>query len=445
MTSINTNVAAMTALQTLQNTNRMMEDTQNRISTGYRVAEAKDNAAYWSIATGMRSDNSAMSAVYDSLGIGQATVDTAYTGLSSAKDVLDEIKAKLTAGSADGVDKSKVQDEIKALQGQLKTIADTASFSGQNWLSTGSSTAMSKEIVSSLSRDSGGSLTVGSIPVDITNLRLYSDDGAGVNTGIINKSITLKKYTTTATAATTVATSTDNQTFNLAENDKVTFSVKQNGAAAQTVEITAQTLKDAGLKTTGSVAGADLSGTIRSEADLTAVLEQAFKDADITGIDVDIDASGMVKFSSTDSFEIGTPATSGSATAPDLTILGLDTVPATPTANVATTVASVATIDITSATASQISNFIQVVDKALSEVTTAASTLGAIQNRIEMQQEFVSKLMDTIDKGVGTLVDADMTEESTKLKALQTQQQLGVQALSIANNSSQAIMQLFQG
>ena len=61
-----------------------------------------------------------------------------------------------------------------------------------------------------------------------------------------------------------------------------------------------------------------------------------------------------------------------------------------------------------------------------------------------MQSDFVSKLMDTVSEGVGSLVDADMTEESTRLKALQTQQQLGVQALSIANSSSQAIMQLFQ-
>ena len=83
MTSLMTNVAAMTALRTLQQTNQSLDQTQNRISTGYRVAEAKDNAAYWSIATGMRSDNMAMSAVKDSLGIGAATIDTAYTAMST--------------------------------------------------------------------------------------------------------------------------------------------------------------------------------------------------------------------------------------------------------------------------------------------------------------------------------------------------------------------------
>ena len=80
-----------------------------------------------------------MSAVKDSLGIGAATVDTAYTGLNSAKDVLNEIKAKLTTATQDGVDRTKVQDEISQLQEQLKSIADSASFSGQNWLSVDSS------------------------------------------------------------------------------------------------------------------------------------------------------------------------------------------------------------------------------------------------------------------------------------------------------------------
>ncbi|WP_277996339.1 flagellin, partial [Ensifer sp. Root1252] len=60
------------------------------------------------------------------------------------------------------------------------------------------------------------------------------------------------------------------------------------------------------------------------------------------------------------------------------------------------------------------------------------------------QKDFVDNLMDSIESGVGKLVDADMNEESTRLKALQTQQQLGIQALSIANSSSQNILSLFR-
>ncbi|TFF21785.1 flagellin C [Jiella endophytica] len=429
MTSINTNTSAMTALQSLQSINNALEDTQGRISTGYRVSDAKDNAAYWSIATTMRSDNNALSAVSDSLGIGAATVDAAYTGLNSAKDMLDTIKAKLTTATSDGVDKSKVQAEITSLQGQLKTIADSASFSGQNWLSTGSSTALSKEVVSSISRDSSGSLTVGSISVDITNVRLFSDDGAGTDTGILNKTIDLTQYTNTSGVAATVETTA--VSFGNTD-DLVTFSVKQGGAAAKTVEITDQTLLDAGLTDT----------TIRSNADLAAVLTQALKDADITGIDVSIDGSDNVVFSSTDTFSLGDASASGTSSI-TAGSLGLNTTAAT-TSSASAGAAAVDTIDITSASVTDIKNYIKVVDEALSQVTSAASSLGAVQNRIEMQGDFVSKLMDTVDKGVGTLVDADMTEESTRLKALQTQQQLGVQALSIANSSSQSLLSLFR-
>ncbi|HEX2017480.1 MAG TPA: flagellin [Aurantimonas sp.] len=441
MTSINTNVAAMTALQTLQTTNQMMDETQNRISTGYRVSEAKDNAAYWSIATGMRSDNNAMSAVMDSLGIGSATVDAAYTGINSAKDVLDEIKAKLTTATGEGVDKSKVQDEISQLQLQLKTIAASSSFSGQNWLSN-IDAGTEKSIVSSLSRDANGKISIGTIQVDIETIRLVAG-GAG----ILDKTIDIDQY-----AAGTGTSTVEGGVVDIA-GETISFSISQNGAAARTVKINEQTLVDAGL-----------TGTeIKSDADLKAVFRQALSDAGVSGIDVSIAttavvgppavAVGDVTFTSLEAFTVGPASTTldatGLAGAIDVSALGLGVsgtnlpVDAAASGGFSTTVLD---IDIAAAgiTSDQIQAYIKLVDEALSQVTTAGSSLGAVQNRIEMQTTFVSKLMDTIDKGVGILVDADMTEESTRLKALQTQQQLGVQALSIANSSSQAILQLFQ-
>jgi len=86
----------------------------------------------------------------------------------------------------------------------------------------------------------------------------------------------------------------------------------------------------------------------------------------------------------------------------------------------------------------------QQVDAAIQNVTTAASTLGTAQKRMQAQASFVSSLQTSINNGVGTLVDADMDQASTRLQALQVQQQLGVQSLSIANQSAQAILKLFQ-
>src|SRR5436190_18449694 len=141
MSSINTNVAAMTALQSLTQTNKMLTQTQGHISTGLRVAEASDNAAYWSIATTMKSDKASLSTLQDALGLGGSMVDVAYTAMNSAIDVVNSIKSKLVAAREPGVDKAKVQTEITQLQKQLTSIAGSASFSGQNWLNVDSSAA----------------------------------------------------------------------------------------------------------------------------------------------------------------------------------------------------------------------------------------------------------------------------------------------------------------
>src|SRR6195952_5572683 len=155
MSSLLTNSTAMTALQTLRSVSQNLSTTMNRISTGYRVATASDNAAYWSIATTMRSDVQALSAVQDALGLGAATIDTMYTGLDATVDVVSSIKSKLVAARTPGVDRAKIQSEITELQKQLKNTADSAVFNGENWISGDSTSASynaTKSVVSSFSR-----------------------------------------------------------------------------------------------------------------------------------------------------------------------------------------------------------------------------------------------------------------------------------------------------
>jgi flagellin len=107
---------------------------------------------------------------------------------------------------------------------------------------------------------------------------------------------------------------------------------------------------------------------------------------------------------------------------------------------------TVATLDITAANVDDtvLADMISNVDATVEALTTAASDLGSSKQRINMQSEFVGDLMNAIDRGIGKLVDADMTEESTRLQALQVQQQLGVQSLSIANGNAQTILSLFR-
>ena len=105
---------------------------------------------------------------------------------------------------------------------------------------------------------------------------------------------------------------------------------------------------------------------------------------------------------------------------------------------------AVSTLTVVGFTDAQVTQMVGVVDKTLAEMADAATNLGAAKKQIDLQKEFTTSLMDSIERGVGQLVDADMNKESTRLQALQVQQQLGIQALSIANSNAQRVLSLFQ-
>nr|WP_312862119.1 flagellin [Rhizobium sp. P32RR-XVIII] len=89
-------------------------------------------------------------------------------------------------------------------------------------------------------------------------------------------------------------------------------------------------------------------------------------------------------------------------------------------------------------------DYIDYINVVTTKITDGTAALGSIKKRLELQTDFTSKLMDSMDSGVGKLVDANMEEESSKLSALQTQKQLAIQSLSIANSNAANIMQLFR-
>jgi len=102
------------------------------------------------------------------------------------------------------------------------------------------------------------------------------------------------------------------------------------------------------------------------------------------------------------------------------------------------------TSSIGSTTASTAQAMIATVNTAIGKVSTALAKMGTGSKALDLHLSFVMKLQDTLDNGVGNLVDADLAKESAKLQSLQTKQQLGVQALSIANQSTSALLGLFR-
>ena len=181
--SLLTNSAAMTALQTLRNVSASLQTTENRISTGQRVSTASDNSAYWSIATSMRADNAALSAVSDSLGLSAATVDTEYTALNKVigdqNSGLTKLQALLVEAKTAGIDRTKIQAEITQIQQDMKNVANAATFNGVNWLSTNASTPATVNLVSSFSRV-GGTPTINTITVTVANYSLYTSSTSGI-------------------------------------------------------------------------------------------------------------------------------------------------------------------------------------------------------------------------------------------------------------------------
>jgi flagellin len=411
MSSLLTNTSAMTALQTLRSVSANLATTQNRISTGLRVSTASDNAAYWSIATTMRSDNMALSAVQDALGLGAATIDTMYTGLNGTVDVVSSIKAKLVTARTPGVDRAKIQSEITELQKQLKNTADSAVFNGENWISVDSASAgynSSKSVVSSFSR-AGGVVKIDSIAVSIDSIKLYD-----------------KKAD--ATPATNVVTADSTGTF-VAAAGNITVQVGAGATlnvattATSTLDSIAQDINQLGIDgLTVSVKGTQLTFANRNASGITMVLNSGLVAAAAMATAPATTSVKGILDSSYDAFDATTAAWT--------------------TFSVATV--NIATLSDNASDLAKLETYIGGVDKALGVITDAATNLGAIKNRIGLQQDFVKTLTDSLTRGIGQLVDADMNAESTRLQALQTQQQLGIQALSIANSGSQSILSLFR-
>ncbi|OYX13731.1 MAG: hypothetical protein B7Z15_06295 [Rhizobiales bacterium 32-66-8] len=104
----------------------------------------------------------------------------------------------------------------------------------------------------------------------------------------------------------------------------------------------------------------------------------------------------------------------------------------------------ISTLGNTDADLAKIQAYVKIVDATMQQLQNGATALGTTSTRLGSQQTFAQSLIDLNTSSIGSLVDANMEEESTKLKALQTQQQLAVQSLSIANSSTQNVMTLFR-
>ena len=400
MSSILTNSSAMVALQTMRSISTNLAKTTADISTGKTVATAKDNAAVWAISKVMESDVQGFKGISDSLALGSSTIAVARQASETITSLLTQVKGKIAAAQESNVDRGKIQTDIVALRNQIDSVVGAAQFNGLN-LVDGSQTSI--DVLASLDR-SGTSVTASSIPVTAQDLSIGAYAAKGVLAGSDGVSTAADTAGFAIDAAGTGTIVIDDSAAPFAAGDSVSLSI---GGKTANYTVTAE----------------DVASTTAS--DLVAVgLKKAVESLGISGLTVDYDSgtAGTLVFTNG-----GTADLSVSAQFKNAGSGGLGALSSIDVSNSAGATAALGNIEAMMQTA-----------------IDAAASFGSVQTRVDIQKDFVSKLTDSMKAGIGSMVDADMEEASARLQALQVQQQLSTQALSIANQQPQSLLSLFR-
>lgn len=516
MSSILTNNSAMVALQTLKMVNKSMTETQSQISTGKRVASAKDNSAVWAISKVMESDVKGFKAISESLSLGESTVAVARNASETVTDLLKDMKGKIISANESNVDRNKLQTDIDALTDQIKSVVGAAQFNGLNLLS-GSEDV---NVLSSLDRSNDG--TVSSSDITVARQDLTFDAGV-MGTGASlsgNVAATLGSNSLAGVAGTEFSSSGNTMTIQLAAVTAGSSNTYNLQVAGETVTFTSDAAGNtadsvaAGLTAALSAAGIeDITATVATDT-ITITSTSKFDDVEVnlstsdTTVTADVNGGGAggagagftgesiaaraseVAFSATagvgegDGYRVTIDGTNydyiagKNETFEDVanglkTVIdgaGLDGITSQVTYDAANSqyilqldndsadvslavggnadgtatggLSGLDNLDVTTdngATAA-LSNIETYIDTSID----SAAAFGSVQGRIETQAEFIGKLTDSLKSGIGSLVDANMEEVSARLQALQVQQQLSIQAMSIANQAPQALLSLFR-
>jgi flagellin len=340
MSSILTNASALSALQSLRETQSALASTEKQVSSGLSVATAADNASYWSIAAQLGSASGVVSASNQALSQSQAVLSTASSAIASVTSTIAQIESALTQATNPGADLGAIETTLVGLSTQLVNTVKSASFNGLNVLD--SSTLVANTNAGSLNFVSG-------------------------------------------------------------------FNATATGGSVNTTTLSTQGLVNGGTADTSPTAPGNNLGI--------GLLDGAIKYTTVATTD----SPGGVNQ--------GTPLT-----AINLLTLG---------SQLATANAAGATNSASTNAANEAQNLLAGVAAVLNGVTSYAASIGTTQNAMTAASTFNTALTTNYSTGISALVDADMNTASTRLQALQTQEQLGIQSLSIANQNAQLILKLF--
>jgi len=454
--SVNTNLGALAALQSLDQTQQSLNQAQNEISTGQKVSSASDNPAIYSIANTINSNIAGLSAVSDSLNFGAQVVATASSAVTNVNTVLQSLQQTVTASNTTGESLTTLQSQVSAELQSINQYATSATFSGVNLLVNTAPTGGSNSLNVVQSVDgSVYSVTNQLNPTSSTTNKSLTDalglTGLDVVTGA-------KAYTGTAPPAqigANIAFGTGTLVSSTKTPSKGTFTIKPgttdaavqlttgSGATAKTLTfefIDTNAATNSGsenLLTPDSASNTTIAVNFDSSKDSTNQIV-ANLSAAITanGFGVVQQSDGSLNIVGNDLSKVSYGTTvAGTSGAAGIFTAASDTAQGTATASNGVTVTSLDSNQ-TAVTA---------VTSAVTKLNTIAANLGAASQQITGIQNFTTALSSALTAGVGALTDADLAAESAQLTSLQTKQQLATQSLSIANQAPQNLLSLFKG
>ena len=399
MLSVNTNYGASLALQSLKATQKELEDVQGRITTGLKVADASDNGAVFAIAQGQRARLTSLTSIKDAMDRTGSAISVALAAGTAVGDILLQLKSKAVSAQAQDLttnQRNALQADFDNLRNQINQIVGSAQFNGLNLINAGGASlnvAMSDISTGTAGRQVASTPVAGLVPalssyvvgnggVTAADGTTFTINSVAIGTAALTATMTVQQYLDEVTTATA---------------GRVTASYDQsNGQFTYRAAEAVDTTNELGV----AVAGGGTARTWLGHTNPPAAVTGGASTMSISDWDWSAGGSGALSTVST-------------------------------AANLLASAGSSLT------TASNL-------DTAIVAINTQMAAMGSQAKSLEAQNNFISKLRDVVEEGVSNLVDADLAKESARLQSLQIKQQLGTQALSIANQAPQYILSLFR-
>ena len=408
--SINTNVGALAALQSLDSTQQALNNTQNVIASGLLVGSASDNPAVYSISQTMQANISGLTAVQDNLSFGNSVLGVAAAAGSQISSQLATLQNTVTQAQQTGISTSTMNTQINNILKNIDNFANNATFNGVNLLATTGTTGVTTDtMVIQDTINAGGQLTVGN--------QLGGSTAMTQALGLTNLSATSgglqfsfnSSYAPAAGDYVQLSNGTDNWVFE--------FQTTGAAPSAAPSGYSLGTNSTSGTNyLTNVIMGTSTSPMAAVGALINSLQQSGFAASLSNNGDLTI-AGNNVSGTGSAWEKAGTAYALGSST------------------NEA---------GVTQTTLSNGSAAITIVQNAVGLMNGIAAQIGATQQEVTGMMNFSSSLSTSLTTGSGALIDANMASESAQLNSLQTKQQLAIRTLSIANAQPQVLLNLFQ-